>query len=98
MPTTTRLAEEMGVIEAPGLDPLSHTAKFALNKVLRDLDDEEREELVIMGAVGPWDWHMVDGTGRIWHFTADGRTSWNMLNDRNEMIVLERAARLRSVA
>jgi hypothetical protein len=92
---TTQLAREMGIIASPGTPSLSDKARVALNRVLRDLDEEERESLVIMGAVGAWDWHMVDGTDRIWHFRENGTTSWNMLNDRNERVVLEDANRLR---
>lgn len=91
----TALALKMGVTISPGMDPLSPQARVAVNKVLNDLDEEEREGLVIMGAVGRWDWHMVDGTDRIWHFTASGSTSWNLLTHNSEAIVLRRAYQLR---
>jgi len=85
------LAREMGVITRRGMRKLTDAGRAAVAHVLRDLDDEERYSIVLMSSNGRWDWHMVDGTTRVWHFTEDGEVSWNMLPDRVENSVLHNA-------
>lgn len=91
---TTKLAEDMNVIVPEGMAELTPRAKRKLNEVLRDLDAEEARSLAIMGAVGPWDWHLVDGTARVWHLTTAGRASWNECSDATMDFVLRQAARM----
>lgn len=91
MRITTKLAEDMGVVVAPGMAELSKNAKARLNIVLRALDEDEASSLFMMGAVGPWDWHLLDGTGRVWHLTTGGSASWNECTDRTMDLVIRQA-------
>jgi hypothetical protein len=90
----TKLAREMGVRHTDRLEPLTDKARTALNRVLRDLNGVEASALVISNGFGRWDWHMVDGERRVWHFTVTGRTAWNMLSDRDLDRMLGEAERL----
>lgn len=91
---TTKLAEEMNVLVADGMAELTPRAKRKLNEVLRELDAEEASSLAIMGAVGAADWHLVDGTGRVWHLTVTGRVGWNDYPDAELDGAQQQAARM----
>jgi hypothetical protein len=79
----TALAKEMGVRYSQNLRPLTPATRRKLNEILRDLDVEERATLVLLNAAGGYDWHMVDGVRRVWHFTESGHVGWNNLSDRS---------------
>jgi hypothetical protein len=90
MEKITKLAREMGVKYSPTIDKFEGKASRKLNKVLRDLDSDERKTLVIVSAAGEWDWHMVDGTRRVWHFSHGGRMSWNDIGwDRVDAVIAD---------
>jgi hypothetical protein len=90
----TKLAVELGVVCSPSLEPLTTGAKRALNKILRELDSEERSHLVLLNAAGEWSYHLVDGTSRIWHLTRGGGFTWNMLSNQHAETILSRAGKI----
>lgn len=91
----TKLARDMGVRVAPGVPAMDRLSRRALNGVLRTLDADERRVAIILGAAGDYDWHMMDGTGRIWHFREGStRAWWNMVNDATERYIFDRVTRL----
>jgi hypothetical protein len=90
---TTKLAATMNVLHSR-IEPLTPAARRSLNRVLRRLDDDERSTLVLLDAVGKRDWDMVDGTRRVWHFTASGDFGWNDISDHELDAVVARAEQL----
>lgn len=85
------LLNSFNVLRGPDLNPMTKKAEDSLMNVLNILDDDESYSLALINSVGRFDWHMVDGTGRIWHFTKGGQISWNMVSEVVEQAVLDNA-------